>query len=138
MGVLTTVSCSATLAKLVAEAASRDPRFQSLENIDGIVPIVHGTGWAMDLKGESYQLSFRTLQGYAQHANFGGILLIGLGSEAIQVPALVGAGRLRQDNNFRYMTIQQEGGTRRTIDAALRELREMAEIANTVKRRQRR
>jgi altronate hydrolase/galactarate dehydratase len=134
LGVLTTVNCSATVAKLVTEAAERDPWFQSLENIDGIVPIVHGTGCAMDLKGEGYQLLFRTLQGYAQHANFGGILLIGLGCEAMQVPALVGAGRLRQDNNFRYMTIQQEGGTRRTIEAAMRELREMATIANKVTR----
>ena len=131
---LTTVNCSATVAKLVAEAASRDPWFQSLENVDGIVPIVHGTGCAMDLKGEGYHLLFRTLQGYAQHANFGGILLIGLGCEAMQVPALVGAGRLRTDNNFPHMTIQQEGGTRRVIKAALRELREMAEIANKVTR----
>ena len=131
---LTTVNCSATVAKLVAEAASRDPWFQSLENVDGIVPIVHGTGCAMDLKGEAYHLLFRTLQGYAQQANFGGILLIGLGCEAMQVPALVGAGRLRTDNNFPHMTIQQEGGTRLTIKAALRELREMAEIANKVTR----
>ncbi len=134
LGVLTTVNCSATVAKLVAEAATRDPWFQGLENIDVIVPIVHDTGCAMDLKGDGYQVLFRTLQGYAQHANFGGIFLIGLGCEAMQVPALVGAGRLRQHNNFRCMTIQQEGVTRRTIDPALRELRAMAEITNKVER----
>jgi len=132
LGVLTTVNCSATVARLVAEAAAHDPWFQTLENIDGIVPIVHGTGCAMDLQGEGYQILFRTLQGYAQHANFGGILLIGLGCEAMQVPALIGKARLRADNNFRYMTIQQEGGTRRTIATALQALREMAEVANRV------
>lgn len=36
LGELTTVICSVTVAKLVAEAAERDPWFQSLENIDGI------------------------------------------------------------------------------------------------------
>lgn len=33
------------------------------------------------------------------------------------------------------MAIQQEGGTRRAIEAGLRELREMATIANTVTRK---
>ena len=88
----------------------------------------------MDMKGEGYQLLFRSLQGYGQHANFGGILLIGLGCEAMEVPALVGVERLRQDNNFRYMTIQQEGGTRLTIAAGLRELSEMAVIAHKLTR----
>jgi len=85
LGVLTTGNCSATVAKLPTEAASRDPWFQSLENIDGIVPIGHGTGCAVNLKGEGCRLLFHTLQGYAQHANFGGILLIGLGCGAMQV-----------------------------------------------------
>ena len=134
LGIITTVNCSGSVAKLVAEAAERDPYFKSLENLDGVVPIVHGTGCAMDMQGEGYDTLFRTLAGYAQHANFGGILLLGLGCEVMQVPALLGKGRLRHDNNFRFMTIQQEGGTRRTIEAALRELREMGEIANRTAR----
>ena len=135
LGVLTSVNCSGTVAKLVAEAAERDPFLQSLHNIDGIVPIVHGTGCGMDSKGEGYDTLFRTLAGYAQHPNFGGILLIGLGCEVMQVPALIGKGRMRQDNNFRYMTIQQEGGTRKTIAAALTHLREMAVIADRTARK---
>ncbi|MCX7670578.1 MAG: UxaA family hydrolase, partial [Anaerolineae bacterium] len=77
----------------------------------------------------------RTLKGYARNANFGGILLVGLGCEVMQVPDLVGQGRLRPDGNFRYMTIQGEGGTRATIDRALKILREMAEIAGRSARR---
>ena len=135
LGVLTSVNCSGTVAKLVAEAAEKDPFLQSLANIDGIVPIVHGTGCGMNSQGEGYDTLFRTLAGYAQHPNFGGILLIGLGCEVMQVPALIGKGRMRQDNNFRYMTIQQEGGTRKTIAAALAHLREMAMIANQTARK---
>ena len=135
LGVLTSVNCSGTVAKLVAEAAEKDPFLQSLSNIDGVVPIVHGTGCGMNSKGEGYDTLFRTLAGYAQHPNFGAILLIGLGCEVMQVPALIGKGRMRQDNNFRYMTIQQEGGTRKTIEAALNHLREMAVIANQTARK---
>lgn len=135
LGVVTTVNCSGSVARFIAEEVERQPWFQELENIDGIVPITHGSGCAMDMEGEGYQMLFRTLQGYVQHANFGGVLLVGLGCEAMQVPALVGKGRMRQDNNFRYMTIQAVGGTRRTVEAGVAQIKEMALIANKVGRK---
>jgi altronate hydrolase/galactarate dehydratase len=83
---------------------------------------------------EGYHTLFRTLAGYARNPNFGGILLVGLGCEVMQIPDLIGAGRMRADGNFRYMTIQQTGGTRATIDRGLAVLREMGEIANCATR----
>ncbi len=76
------------------------------------MPIVHGTGCGMSGVNEGYRTLFRTLQGYARNPNFGGILLVGLGCEVMQIADLVGQGRLRAGGNFRYMTIQQTGGTR--------------------------
>ncbi len=134
VGVVTTVNCSGSVARFIAEALEREPWFQALENVDGIVPIVHGSGCAIDSKGEGYETLFRTLAGYTQHANFGGVLLVGLGCEVMQIPALVGSGRMREDNNFRYMTIQQQGGTRKTIEAAIAELKGICEVANKVVR----
>jgi len=134
LGILTTVNCSGTVARLVAEAAEHDPVIASFANVDGVVPIVHGTGCGMAGDGEGFDTLMRTIAGYARHPNFGGIMLLGLGCEVMQVQTLVGKGRMRADNNFRFMTIQQEGGTRRTIDASLRELRDMAEIANRTTR----
>jgi altronate dehydratase len=52
----------------------------------------------------------------------------------MQVPDLVGQGRLRPDGNFRYMTIQGLGGTRATIAKGLEVLREMAVVAGAVQR----
>ena len=134
LGILTSVNCSGSVARFIAEAAEKDPVLASMPGIDGVVPIVHGTGCGMSGTNEGYQTLMRTLKGYARNPNFGGILLVGLGCEVMQVPDLVGQGRLRPDGNFRYMTIQGEGGTRATIDHALRTLREMAEVAARVKR----
>ena len=130
LGILTSVNCSGSVARFIAEAADRQGWLADYPNIDGVVPIVHGTGCGMSGRDEGYATLFRTLQGYAQSPNFAGILLVGLGCEVMQVPDLVGAGRLRADGNFRYMTIQQTGGTRRSIDAGVAILREMAEVAN--------
>ena len=133
LGILTSVNCSGSVARFIAEAAEKDPVLAAA-NIDGIVPIVHQTGCGMSGTNEGYATLMRTLKGYARNPNFGGILLVGLGCEVMQVPDLVGQGRLRPDGNFRYMTIQGEGGTRATIDRALKVLREMAEVAGKVQR----
>ena len=134
IGILTSVNCSGSVARFIAEAAEKDPVLSSMPNIDGFVPIVHNTGCGMSGVNEGYDTLMRTLKGYARNANFGGILLVGLGCEVMQVPDLVGQGRLRPDGNFRYMTIQQTGGTRATIAAGLKVLHEMALVASKTAR----
>jgi len=134
LGILTSVNCSGSVARFIAEAVEKSGMLDAFPNVDGVVPIVHGTGCGMSGKDEGYDTLFRTLQGYARNPNFGGILLVGLGCEVMQIPDLIGAGRMRADGNFRYMTIQQTGGTRRTIDKGLEMLREMAAVANAATR----
>ena len=134
LGILTSVNCSGSVAKFIAEAAEKSGLLDDFPNIDGIVPITHGTGCGMSGENEGYDTLFRTLSGYAQHPNFGGILLIGLGCEVMQVSALVAGRPIRADGALRYMTIQQEGGTRMTIEKGLAELRSIAEIANNATR----
>jgi altronate hydrolase/galactarate dehydratase len=126
IGILTSVNCSGSVARFIAEAAERDPALAPRPGFDGVVPIVHGTGCGMSGSNEGYAVLMRTLKGYARNPNFAAILLVGLGCETMQVPDLVGKGRLRGDGQFRFLTIQNSGGTRATIDAALAALREMA------------
>ena len=131
LGVLTSVNCSGSVARFIAEEAEKTDWFRALKNVDGIVPIAHASGCGMSGSDEGYATLMRTLRGYAKNPNFGGILLVGLGCEVMQVPDLVGKGRMRGDNNFRHMTIQQEGGTRRTVERGIEALREMALVAET-------
>ncbi|MEM0949426.1 MAG: altronate dehydratase family protein [Pseudomonadota bacterium] len=135
LGILTSVNCSGSVARFIAEAAERSGLLEAFPNVDGVVPIVHGTGCGMSSENEGYRALFRTLSGYAGHPNFGGILLVGLGCEVMQIPDLIGKARMREDGNFRYMTIQQTGGTRATIDKGLEMLRKLAKKANSATRR---
>ena len=130
LGILTSVNCSGSVARFIAEGVERDGWLAEFPNVDGVVPIVHGTGCGMSGRDEGYETLFRTLAGYARNPNFGGILLVGLGCEVLQIPDLIGRARLRADGNFRYMTIQQTGGTRATIARGTAMLREMAAEAN--------
>ncbi|MEP3438042.1 MAG: altronate dehydratase family protein [Hoeflea sp.] len=134
LGILTSVNCSGSVARFIAEAVEKQGWLDEFDNIDGVVPIVHGSGCGMSGRDEGYDTLFRTLQGYARNPNFAGILLLGLGCEVMQIPDLVGRGRMRSDGNVRYMTIQQTGGTRKSIERGVEQLREMAAVANTIAR----
>lgn len=133
LGILTTVNCSGSVARFIAEAAEKTD-WLAQSGIDGIVPIVHGSGCGMSGQNEGYATLYRTLAGYARNPNFAGILLVGLGCEVMQVADLVGRGKLRADGLYRYMTIQNKGGTRRTIEAGLEHLRDMAKEAGKIAR----
>lgn len=134
LGVLTSVNCSGSVARFIAEAAEKTDWFRALKNVDGIVPIAHSSGCGMAGDNEGYETLFRTLQGYARNPNFAGILLVGLGCEVMQIPALVGQARLRADGQFQHMTIQDQGGTRRTVERGVEALRELAQVAEACRR----
>jgi len=130
LGVLTSVNCSGSVARFIAEAVEREGWLADFPNLDGVVPIAHGMGCGMSNRDEGHATLMRTIRGYARNPNFGAVLLVGLGCEVMQVPDILREGALRGDGLFRTMTIQGEGGTRRTVARGVAALREMAADAN--------
>jgi altronate hydrolase len=133
IGILSTVNCSATVAKYVAEAFRGDA-LAAFPNVDGVVALTHSSGCGMDIAGEGIELLRRTLAGYARHANFAGVLIIGLGCEGNQMDALFFAQGLAQGPLLRAMTIQDKGGTPKTVAEGVAIVKEMLPIANAVSR----
>jgi altronate hydrolase len=133
IGILSTVNCSATVARGIAGHFTRD-RLAAFPNVDGVVALTHGSGCGMDTQGEGMQILRRTLGGYAKHANFAGVLIVGLGCEANQISALLGAQNLREDALLRTFSIQDTGGTAKTIARGLAMIEEMLPHANAVAR----
>ena len=86
-------------------------------------------------RGEGYETLFRTIAGYGHNPNFGAILMVGLGCEVMQIPDLIDRRALKDSARFRYMTIQQTGGTRATVDKGVAILRELAAEADRATRR---
>jgi altronate hydrolase len=82
IGVICTVNCSATVSKRVAQHFAAPGALDAYPNVDGIVPITHSFGCCIDHNGEGLQQLRRTIGGYVKHANFAGVLVIGLGCEA--------------------------------------------------------
>jgi altronate hydrolase len=133
IGILSTVNCSATVARGIADHF-RGAVLAPFPNVDGVVALTHGTGCGMDTKGEGMQVLRRTLGGYARHVNFAGVLIIGLGCEANQVSSLLGAEQLAEGPLLRTFSIQDTGGTSKTIAHGIDIIREMLPHANDVVR----
>ncbi|MBS0321004.1 MAG: altronate dehydratase [Proteobacteria bacterium] len=133
IGILSTVNCSATVARGIAGHFTRE-RLARWPNVDGVVALTHGSGCGMDTQGEGMQLLRRTLGGYARHANFAGVLMIGLGCEANQISSLMGAEGLAEGPLLQTFSIQDTGGTARTIAHGIELVEAMLPHANQVHR----
>lgn len=133
IAVLTTVNCSATVARMIATHFD-DQALADYPNVDGVSAFVHGTGCGMAIDGEGYDILLRTLAGYAGHPNFAGVLLVGLGCEVAQISFLMQATGLVESDTFQHMTIQATGGTRKTVAEGIRRIEAMLPKANAVKR----
>ncbi|WNL41841.1 altronate dehydratase family protein [Halomonas sp. PAMB 3264] len=125
IGILSTVNCSATVAKAAADELNRSGELDKM-GFDGVVAITHGSGCAMNTDSEGFDFLERVIAGYAQHPNFAFVLIIGLGCETNQVKTLVKRKGLEDASRLAYFNIQDAGGTRSSIKTACSHLLEMA------------
>ena len=125
IAIISSVNCSATVSKAVAQHFSAPGVMDRYPGVDGVIALTHGGGCAFNTKAEGYSYLARTMAGYAMHPNVGGVLMIGLGCETNQIPMLLKREGLGESERLRTMTIQQVGGTRRTIEAGIRAVEEM-------------
>ena len=134
IAIVSSVNCSATVSKAVAAHFAAPGRLDDYPNVDGIIALTHAGGCAINTLEEGYRYLTRTLAGYATHPNVGGVVMIGLGCETNQIPAILSAHGLTEGDTFRAMTIQATGGTRRTIEEAISAIESMLPIVNAAQR----
>src|SRR5262249_24970745 len=123
VGVLTSVNCSATVARMISDQF-RGPGLADYPNVDGVVALTHGSGCGMALQGEGMDVLRRVLGGYAKHPNFGAVLIVGLGCETNQIAGLLADQGLEPHERLHTMTIQETGGTAKTVREGVARIRE--------------
>ena len=127
VGVLTTVNCSATVARQVVRRTEDEIAALHEEGVDGVVALTHGTGCGMANRGEGWDVFQRTLRGYARHPNIGALVVLGLGCEVNAVSDLMADLGLEGELPVESFTIQDAGGTAAAIAQGEKLVRGMAE-----------
>jgi altronate hydrolase len=112
--VLSTVNCSATVVRRIAE------RFRASVDlvgtgIDGVAGLTHREGCSVRADGPGMEILRRTLAGYARHPNVGGVLVVGLGCEDNNVNDFFASAGLHTSDRLVARVIQQEGGSEATV-----------------------
>lgn len=133
IAVVTSVNCSATAARRIADAFGPE-ELAAYPNVDGVVAYVHGTGCGMAGDGEGFEALQRVMWGYARHPNHAAVLMVGLGCEMNQIDWLLEAYGLKQGPAFQVMNIQNVAGLRRTIERGIEKIRAMLPVANEARR----
>jgi len=132
IGILTSVNCSATVARAVARHFEN--RLDAYPNVDGVVALTHKSGCGMASDGEAIDVLRRTMAGYARHPNFYAVQVVGLGCEANQIGTLLSTQALKRHDKLHAYTIQEKGGTSKAIREGVARIEALLPEANRVKR----
>ncbi len=132
IGILTSVNCSATVARMIARHFQN--RLGDFPNVDGVVALTHKTGCGMASEGEGIDVLRRTMAGYARHPNFFATQVVGLGCEANQINNLLSVHQLKRSDTMAAFTIQEKGGTMKAVREGIARIEAILPEANKVKR----
>lgn len=144
IAVISTVNCSATVSRYIAQRFDQRA-LRDFPNIDGVIAVKHGGGCGIQYQGLQHEILNRTLAGMARHPNIGGYLLVGLGCEQVTSGYLMQSQHLLQIGGNGdspgtarrappVLSMQDQGGTTKTIEEGVRLLAELLPRAGDVRR----
>jgi altronate hydrolase len=147
IGIVSTVNCSAATSRFAAQRFD-EAILADYPNVDGVIPLVHKTGCAMQYGGDDHQQLSRVLAGFAKHANIAAYIVIGLGCETgqasflvenygltqLELPGRTAANEDASKASRLVMNIQDVGGVRKTVDRAVGLIKEMLPEVNRIQR----
>ena len=132
IGILTSVNCSATVARMTADHFRN--RLDAYPNVDGVVALTHKSGCGMASEGEAMDLLRRTMAGYARHPNFFAVQVVGLGCESNQISNLLSTQALKRSDRLGAYTIQGKGGTMKAVREGIARIEALLPEADKARR----
>lgn len=127
--VISTVNCSASVCAKVRDRF-RDIR-RDYPNVDGVLALSHVGGCGSALGSDDHRTLMRVLGGWVRHPNTAGAVLVGLGCEKNLPSTLLGDQGL---GGVPHFTIQEQGGTEKTVDAVSAAVRRLLPLADAHRR----
>jgi altronate hydrolase len=135
IAVIASVNCSSfTIDEIVRHFTPE--RLAAYPNVDGVMALTHGSGCGVRLGGEDYEILQRTMVGMARHPNVGAYIMVGLGCETNQIQDVIDNYHLNADSSSMplNLTIQGEGGIRKTVAAGIKMVEDLLPIVNQTPR----
>jgi arabinonate dehydratase len=129
IGILPSVNCAATVARLAATVAA--PRLVGIPTCDGVIALAHDLGCGMAQGTTEDELLRRTLRGYATHPNLVAVVVVTLGCEVNQPENFLDGSAAEVE----HVSIQELGGTNATVAAIVDRIGVLAQSFGELERR---
>ncbi|MBI1247489.1 altronate dehydratase [bacterium] len=141
LAVISTVNCSASVARFIAERFPAET-LAKFPNVDGVIAMKHGAGCGMQFGGDAHHTLNRLMAGIARHPNVGAFLLVGLGCETGAMGYLLSQQGLVHIDGVSdadrpgplVLSMQDQGGTLKTVEAGIRQIERMLPQVNDIQR----
>ena len=141
VAVVSTVNCSASTSRYIADRFRDNAWRKDFPNVDGVFAITHKGGCAVPFEGQDHKTLERVLAGFATHPNVAAYVLVGLGCEVSfaqhvvdsQDLVLLGGvkGQSSPKQRPRMLNIQEQGGITKTVEAAVEAVLQLMPEANS-------
>jgi altronate hydrolase len=137
IAILSSVNCSAHTVQEIARHFTPE-RLAAYPNVDGVIALPHPAGCGIRTGGEDYTILQRTIAGMARHPNVGAYLMVGLGCETNQISDIMDNYHLGAEGRPPQiplnLSIQGEGGIRKTIQAGIDAVEQLLPLVNQTPR----
>lgn len=134
VAILASVNCSSTATRRVADFFRDNPIMEQYPNVDGVIgfPTKGGCGahYGSDYLGQLQ----RTMAGIVDHPNVGAYIILSLGCETNQPEDLIANTTLGEHGSPLVLTIQQDGGFRKSVETGIEAVLRILPEANAVQR----
>jgi altronate hydrolase len=135
VAVLATVNCSSTATRRVADHFRHSDVMKQFPNVDGVLGFPTKGGCGAHYGSPDLGQLQRTMANIVDHPNVAAYVILSLGCEINQPDDMIAATHL-SDNGHKplVLTIQQDGGFQKTVEAGIEAVMELLPAANALER----
>ena len=135
VAVLASVNCSSSATRAIADHYLRHPELLApYPNVDGVIGLATKGGCGAHHGSADVAMLQRTLAGCVDHPNVGAYVILSLGCEVNQPDEMIEETGLDVGARPRVITIQEDGGYRKTVEAGIEAVRDLLPRANQARR----
>ncbi len=134
VAVLASVNCSSSATRRIVDHF-RDPAVMAAyPNVDGVIAFPTKGGCGSHYGSSDLGVLQRTMAGIVDHPNVAAYVILSLGCEVNQPSDMIEATGLGNGHKPLVLTIQQDGGFQKTVEAGIAAVEQLLPAANEARR----
>lgn len=134
VAILASVNCSSSATQRIANYF-RDPEvMKDYPNVDGVIPLATKGGCGSHYGSSDLGVLQRTMAGIVEHPNVAAYVVLSLGCEVNQPTDLIDSTGMGNGHKPTVLTIQQDGGFQKTVEAGIEAVKKLLPVANEARR----